>query len=61
MMNLQDARQRLSGSTSGGSGPGTVSSVRFDRVVGSIGDTLGPSIVEGDIYSPEDAEGGGLE
>lgn len=60
MMNLQDANRRLSGST-GESEVGTVLSVRFDRFIGSIGDTLGPSIVDGDLCDSEDAESGGSE
>ena len=61
MMNLQDASRRLSGSAGGSNGAGTLSSARFDRVVGSIGESLGPSVIGGDIYGSEDDEGGGLE
>ena len=60
MMNLQDANRRLSGST-GGSGAGVVSSVRFDRVVGSIGGSLGPSNADGGIHGLEDDEAEGTE
>ena len=43
MMNLQEARRVISGSTGASR---SVSLVRFDRVVGSIGEILEPSSVE---------------
>ncbi len=57
MMNLQEASQAASGST-GVSGNRSVSLVRFDRVVGSIGESLGPlSIVGGDTDLVDDVTG----
>ena len=43
MMNLQEARRVISGSIGASR---SVSLVRFDRVVGSIGEILEPIIVE---------------
>ena len=44
MMNLQEAKRCTSGST----GPSwSVSRLRFERVIGSIGETLGSIIMEG--------------
>ncbi|KAM5536323.1 hypothetical protein V8D89_010015, partial [Ganoderma adspersum] len=49
MMNLQEARMGMSGSTSGGGGR-TVSLVQFGRIVGSIGEPLEQSMAEQDLY-----------
>lgn len=44
MMDLQEARRRTSGSTGASL---SVSQVRFERVLGSIGETLESRIMEG--------------
>ena len=53
MMNLQEAMRRTSGSTGASL---SVSHVRFERVIGSIGETLEPGIFEGTENDDETEE-----